>query len=480
MEDKRRVMEIFSFYDRSGLERRLAAMAEKGWLLEKIGSTLWTYRRTEPRKPTFCVCWFPKASAFDPEPSEEQQTFYDFCEHTGWTLAASYGQMQVFYNDRPDPVPIETDPVMEVDAIHRAAKRTTLPSHLVLLALALLNGGLFISRLLGDPVGLLASATNLFTGVDWVVLIVLEAVECGSYFLWHRRAVKAAEQGEFLEAKNHRTFQIVCLAVVGIGLLYYLASILTSGNPMMMVIALLMFGVYLPGVFLLTRGMMAFLKKRKVSTGVNRTVTLLSAFVGAFLLVGGITWGVLFGSTRGWFAGSEETYEYHGNIFTAPQDKLPLTVEDLLDVDYDGYIREQTNQQSLLLAQYEARQRPRFDAADFREMPTLEYTVTLVKAPFLYDMCRDHLLLDRAERWNRDMPEIAWYSYEPADPAPWGAEAAYCWTSRGYGPRNTYLLCYPDRFVEIDFSYGWQVTPEQMTLVAERLGNIDDGYSLQK
>ena len=36
MRDKRRVMEIFSFYDRSGLERRLAAMAEKGWLLEKI------------------------------------------------------------------------------------------------------------------------------------------------------------------------------------------------------------------------------------------------------------------------------------------------------------------------------------------------------------------------------------------------------------------------------------------------------------
>ena len=85
MKDKRRVMEIFSFYDRSGLERRLAAMAEKGWLLEKIGSILWTYRRTEPRKLTFCVCWFPKASAFDPEPSEEQQTFYDFCEHTGWT-----------------------------------------------------------------------------------------------------------------------------------------------------------------------------------------------------------------------------------------------------------------------------------------------------------------------------------------------------------------------------------------------------------
>lgn len=158
----------------------------------------------------------------------------------------------------------------------------------------------------------------------------------------------------------------------------------------------------------------------------------------AFLLVGGITGGVLFGSTHGWFAGSDETYEYHGNIFTAPQDELPLTVEDLVDVNYDGYMREQTNHQSLLLAQYEACQRPRFDAADFREMPTLEYTVTVVKAPFLYDMCRDHLLLDRAERWNQDMPESAWYSYEPTDPAPWGAEAAYCWTSREYGQRNTF------------------------------------------
>jgi len=184
--------------------------------------------------------------------------------------------------------------------------------------------------------------------------------------------------------------------------------------------------------------------------------------VGAFLLVGGITWGVLFGSTRGWFAGSEETYEYHGNIFTAPQDKLPLTVEDLLDVDYDGYIREQTNQQSLLLAQYEARQRPRFDAADFREMPTLEYTVTLVKAPFLYDMCRDHLLLDRAERWNRDMPEIAWYSYEPADPAPWGAAEAY--QEAGY---DSYLLLYPERIVTFRLYGG--ASPEQLDMIAQAL-----------
>lgn len=467
MKDKKHVMEFFSFYDCSGLERRLTAMAEKGWLLEKVGSTLWTYRRTESRKLTFCVCWFPKASAFDPEPSEDQQTFYDFCEHTGWTLAASYGQMQVFYNDRPDPVPIETDPVMEVDAIHRAARRTTLPFHLILLVLALLYSGLFVSRLLNDPIGVLSSATNLFTGVDWIILTMLEVVECGSYFLWHHRAVKAAEQGMFLEAKSHRTFQIICLTVVGIGLFYYFASILISGNRMMMVIALLMFGVYLPG-YLLTRGMMAFLKKKKVSAGVNRTVTFLSAFVVAFLVVGGSTGSVLFGSSHGWFAGEDETYEYHGTIFTAPQDELPLTVEDLMDVNFDGYIREQSNHQSILLAQYESRQRARFDAADFREMPTLEYTVTLVKVPALYDICKNALLADWEDDWRPDGHKD--YTM-PIDPTSWNAKDAYQLANQEYGPENTFLLCYEDKLVEIDFSYGWDVTPEQMVLVAEKLGN---------
>lgn len=207
MKDKKRILEAFSFYDRSGLEKRLTQMAEKGWLLENIGSFFWTYRRIEPKKLTFCVCWYPKASAFDPRPSEEQQTFYDFCEHTGWVLAGSFGQMQVFYNEAVDPIPIETDPLMEVDAIHRAAKRTTLPSLLALLALALLSGGMFISRLRNDPVAVLSSTASIFTGVFWAALILQIAVECGSYFLWHYKAVKAAEQGEFLEVKSHRRCQ---------------------------------------------------------------------------------------------------------------------------------------------------------------------------------------------------------------------------------------------------------------------------------
>lgn len=470
MKEKKRTLEIFSYYDCSRLEKHLTKMAEKGWLLESISSFLWTYRRIEPEKLTFCVCWYPKASAFDPEPSEEQQTFYDFCQHTGWVLAGAFGQMQVFYNEAPDPILIETDPVMEVDAIHRSAKRTFLPSQLVLLVLSLLNGWLFAARLLNDPVGVLASAANLFTGLCWLFIFLLEAVECGGYFLWHHRAVRAAEQGEFLEAKGHRTFQLICLAAVGLGMVYYLVSILTSEDPMMIAIALLMFGVYLPGVYLLTYGIKTFLKKKKASARVNRTVTILSAFAAAFVLFGGITWGVLFGSSRGWFAGEDETYEYHGNIFADPQDDLPLTVEELLGVNFDGYTRERTSHQSLLVAQYEAHQSPRFDTDDYSEMPRLEYTITLVKASALYDLCKKGLLAGWEDDWR---PEGQKDCTIPVDPAPWGAEDAYQLANQEYGPENTFLLCYKDRLVEIDFGYGWEVTPKQMSLVSEKLGNVN-------
>lgn len=471
MKETKRRLETFSFYDRTGLEEHLARMAAEGWLLDKIGQFLWHYRRIEPKKLTFSVTYFPKASAFDPEPSEEQETFYDFCRHTGWVLAASSAQLQVFYNEGPDPVPIETDPVLEVESIHRTMKRSFLPSQLMLLAVAVLDVGLLVWRLIDDPIGLLASPASVLTAMCWVLVFVLAGVELGGYFWWHRKAVKAAEQGEFLDSRSHRKLQIGALVLMGLGVVYYMLSVALSGSRMVMAVAVLMFCVYMPGLFLLVRGVMGWLKRKKVSARVNRVVTIVSGLVAAYLFVGAITFGVLFGSTHGWFAEQdEETYEYHGNTFTAAQDQLPLTVEDLLDVEYEGYSREHRGSESLFLAQYQGYQRARFDAERYKEMPRLEYTVTVVKAPFLYGLCREHLLLDRAERWNRDMPESAWYFYEPTDPAPWGAEAAYRWTSREYGPRNTFLLCWPDRFVEITFDQEWEVTPAQMAVVGENLG----------
>lgn len=459
-ETKRRV-ETFSFYDRTGTERHLEEMAEKGWLLERIGQFFWTYRRIEPKKLAFSVCYFPKASQFDPEPSEEQQTFYDFCEHSGWVLAASNAQLQVFYNERENPVPIETDPVLEVESIHRTMKKSLIPSQLGLLAAAFLNAGLTVWRLSGDPIGVLSSPAGLFTSLCWVLIVALVGVELGSYFRWHRKAVLAAERGEFLETGSHRKLQIGALVLIAAGTVWFILSVALSGSRVMTVMTVVLFFVYVPMLFLLIWGLRKWLKHRKAPAKINMIITLVAALVTAYAFVGVMTFGVIFGAGRGWWR------EDPG------QDRPPLTVEDLLDPGYDGYDLYCAREETLLLGRIYVQQDPpislaKEDLARYQALPSIKYTWVQVRAPFLYGLCLDSLRYDDDDREDGQVPEGHKRYYEPDDPAPWGADRAFRWVIQDIGPRDIYLLCYPDRILEVGFS--WAPTPEQMAVVGEKLG----------
>ncbi len=461
MRETKRRMETFSFYDRTGTERHLERMAEKGWLLDRIGQFFWTYRRIEPRKLSFSVCYFPKASQFDPEPSEEQQTFYDFCEHSGWVLAASNAQLQVFCNERENPVPIETDPVLEVESIHRTMKKSLIPSQLGLLAVAVLNAGLTVWRLSGDPIGVLSSPAGLFPSLCWVLLLVLIGVELGSYFRWHRRAVLAAERGEFLETGSHRKLQIGALVLIAAGTVWFILSVALSGSRVMTVMTVILFFVYVPMLFLLIWGLRKWLKHRKAPAKINMIITLVAALVTAYAFVGVMTFGLIFGAGRGWWR------EDGG------RNRPPLTVEDLLDPGYDGYDLRCTREGTPLLGRIYVQQDPpislaKEDLARYQALPSIKYTWVQVRAPFLYELCLDSLRYDDDDREDGQVPEGHKRYYEPDDPAPWSADRAFRWVIQDIGPRDIYLLCYPDRILEVGFS--WAPTPEQMAVVAETLG----------
>ena len=120
MRKTKRRMETLSFYDRTGVERHLEQMAEKGWMIDRISNLGWVYRRIEPQKLQFSVTYYPKASDFDPGPSEDQQVYHAFSAHAGWKYVCSWVQMQIFCTNQPDPVPIETDPELELQTIHAA------------------------------------------------------------------------------------------------------------------------------------------------------------------------------------------------------------------------------------------------------------------------------------------------------------------------------------------------------------------------
>ena len=316
--------------------------------------------------------------------------------------------------------------------------------------------------MLGDPIGQLASPTKLFTGFCFLVLFLLCMTELACYFLWHGKAKKLAEQGCFLKPVSTAKFQKVILLAVLAGAIYWAVSFIVCGDRLRRWVGMIMC-FYMPALIFLVNAVKNFLKRKKVSRGVNRMVTLLVDFVLAFAMIGLITFGTLKLSSMGFFAeASENTYEHGGMTWVIHDDELPLTLEDLTGSEYEGYIKERRGEESLLLGEFVLRQHPRLDAESYTELSHLEYTMVFVKVSALYDICKERLIYE-GER----LHSLEESSYEKQDASPWGAEEVYRRYDSKYGWQNDYLLCYEDRIVEIRFD--WEPSAEQMRIAGERL-----------
>lgn len=461
---KRRFVQ-FTFYDRTGIQDYLEKQAQKGWLLEKITPLGWVFRSMEPKLLHFSVTYFPQASAFDPEPSENQKRFQDFCAHTGWELAAANAQMQIFYNENENPIPIETDAAIEVETIHKAVKKSFLPAQLLLLATGILQGSLFVWRLLSDPIRVLASNVNLFTGLCWALVLLLTLVEITSYFLWHKKAKKTAKlDGSFVKTKSHRRFQLAVLYFMFATLGLMFASFSSSG----MALAFLATTTVIIAIFALVLSISALMKRLKASAKVNFTITMILTFVFSFGVAGIVMILIINGIIELVPERTPtETYEYNGWTFEVYNDELPLTVEDIMDIEYHEYSCRWTAEETLFLAQLNAVQRPRMDALD---MPKLEYTITKIKTPFFYDWCLQSLLSSHSSWISEDIyGQIIYDTFEPTDATPWGANAAYR-LCRGDNLMNVYLVCFDDRIIEI--KPDWELTTEQMSIIGQKLSGI--------
>lgn len=432
MRETKRQMSLYSFYDHTGIEKHLARMAERGWLLCGIGQLFWHYRRIEPKKITFSVCYFPQATIYDPRPSEGQEEFYDLCAHAGWTLAGESGQLQVFYHEGEDPTPIDTDPALEVEAIHQSAKKTVLPANFLLLGVAVLNLGLFLWRFWDNPVLTLASGGTLLALVAYTLILVNCTVELCSYFRWRGRARRAAERGEFLPTRSNVWLQRLLLAILLPAGAWCLAGMLRDGLGGLAAVSML--GVI--GIIAAVLGVRKLLKGAGVSAKANLRGTLAVCVVLSILFAAAIPWLVVRG--------------LNGRPNPRPEE-LPLSVADLVEMDPDHYSRWQFRISSPLLALLQVSDYPRI----YGEMThSLRYDVTVVKAPALYGLCRDHYLRGDSR-------------YAPTDPAPWGAQEAYRYVLDGQ-TLEYYVLCYPHRVVEI--TLDWTPTAEQMAVIGEKLG----------
>lgn len=466
-ERKRQYMGIYAnaYYDRTGISRHLEKMAARGWMLDHIGSGAWHYRREEPKKLRFSVVYFPAASQFDPEPTEELATFRDYCAAAGWQLAADTAQMQIFYNEQEDPVPIETDPAVELKNLRRSLRRSFLPAYGFLLLEALLLCGTQFRQFRNAPLDVLTSDLSLMNLFDWLPLLLLSSAELLLYALWLRRAKPAAETGMPLpELHTPRWLKRLTWGIVVLQLFVLLCSSLRVSKQMLLLLLAIL--AYMGVMLLLVHTASSAMRHLRFRAWVNRLVSvgmILALTVGMF--AGMIAW--IFHSD-GRLDGSQpaEAYEYMGWTWQIYHDDIPLRLEDLIETDYDRWSTEARREGSVLLSRTEYSQQARVEDKD---EPELTYTVIRVKIPALYDFV-EQALRRQAERFNDpDLPEF-WSTYQSVDPTSWGIPRVYQ-RFRDHSPTNRYLLCFEDRFAEVTFDHAWTVTEAQMSITAEALKN---------
>lgn len=472
MKQTKKVFAYFVPFDTTGIQAFLEKQARKGWMLEKTGGAIWTFRRIEPKSVHFSVVFFPNASAFDPAPSEAQQSFFDFCEHTGWKLASSDGKRQIFYNEAADPTPIETDAALEVDTIHRAAKKDYLPSCLAFLAMLLIEFVAEFRYMCTNPIGILSSNVSLLVGIDTIVTAVLLGIEIGSYFLWYHRARAAAERGVFQAPPSSlaRRLTLIFLTYTILSMVVWQTSSGKGSSGTTLVALAMLAGIGLIAALLL--GVSNWMKRKQFSAKRNRTVTVILSVVCGWLCIVGTVIGVVsLGSSAEAAEKPVETYEYQGKRFEIYRDELPLTVEELMDSDYDGYsYLAEDVQESILLKYEEAAQKSRVDALT---EPQLFYSVTTVKTPLVYGLCKEAALDDVSTLSGFPRPNDEGElldQFVPTDPGPWKAREAYQRVFDGE-KKTWFVLCYDSRIVRIIFEGdAWSLTDAQMALVGEKLG----------
>lgn len=442
MRDHKRDFIPFSFYDRTGMAAHLEKRAAEGWLLDRVTPFGWHYRRIEPARLHFTVTYDHRLSEFAPGPTEEEQTYQDFCAHGGWHFAAASGKMYFFYSAEEHPLPIETDPALELKQMARATRIMAVLLW-VWFVLGLWMSGAFCWSLVNRPIDLLANSLNFVTGVWWLGLFAYSAADLWTYYRWRHRARKAAALGEFVPTRGHHKLLLGVAALVVLGLLYWLLTERRTGMQALMaaqvgIIAVLMLAV---------QGTKNFLKRRGAPTEINRVVTL-----GVDVLLALALWGVLTGIL---------VSGVRSGAFTAESKvEPPLRVEDLTGAEGE-YTVATSLDETVFLSKLEVNQFARRQEGEI--MPGLAYTLVEVKCPPLYGLCLDEMLKEYDE-WNIDA-EFR-YVYTLADPAPWGAEAAYQLTLGGE-TRDNYLLCWPDRLVSLELDFT--PTAEQMALAGERL-----------
>lgn len=449
----------FQYNHYADLQQKLEKFASEGLFLEKIGAYRWTFRKGEPKNVHYTVTFFAKASVFSPKPSDEQETYYDYAEATGWNFVSEYGQMQIFMSEDENPVPFDTDESEKLKNIKRCMNRTMLPTYVGVMLIFIMSLVSQCKYYAVNPINYLSSATNLYSVLMYIIVIALYSTQLMSYFVWCRKSAKSIALGGTCIERNNRLYYTVKRGFTYLCLLMILAMIFAMTSQIGMKFALISVA-QVPIVIVAFQVVLRGMKKMTDSTMLVRVVCIAVTLAVSFGYIGGLSYFIvkydfLHETSRAYRTVTVQLSENYDMDYEIFSDEIPLVVADLYpDAEHPDYSYEKEIDSTLFMKStsysqslYPMRDKP----------PEISYDIIECKYDWVFDTAMEYLL--RTYDW-------ADFSWHKIDSAPFNADLAY---ARYYDGEQTggYYLCYGDTIVSLYLDE--KLTDEDREIVLNKL-----------
>lgn len=461
MKDKTKRIMNFRFDRYEDTEIKLEKLATKGLFLEECGSFLWTFRKRTPQKLKYTVTYFSEGSVFNPDITDNQQTYFDYAKAAGWNFVTQFNQMQIFCSEADNPIPFETDEKEKFNNIKRCMKKSFLPSMIVMILVFVLNLIVQFNSFQLNSIDYLSDSSRLLSSFMIAAAIIHQVYSLMTYVLWLKRSEKSIALGGECVKNSNIVYKIVDIIFMvflfgSLGyLLFYFAS-KTSWFGLVLVIA------QMPILMIIFWSSIKYLKKKKASATKNKVISVVVLIIVSFAYLALLMAFILrFGfsmvddsnyRTVDWQLSETESHEYR--LYS---DEIPLTSEDLygpIDYNYYSYERERDNTIFLSKSVYRQDSLPTKDAP-----PRIEYEMLEPQFDFVYRLAKEQLL--EIPEWRDNT------TYEPIDNKIFETVEAY---QRYYEdtPTGEYTLFFEDKIIILNMEEP--LTTKQTSIIIEKLG----------
>ncbi len=266
--------EAFEYYDRTGMQEFLEQKASEGWkLVRKVFAAEWEFERTEPQKLHYAITYMPQFSNEDEFlASDNKKEYLELCSVSGWQFVCAYKNMVIFSNEEADPLPIDTDPEVELDLIHKTVLKRSLPD----LILVLVTYAVTIVDLFFDT----PSKTFAFTVAGLIVFSVYTVLDFYKYLRWRNKALAAAATGKFSRTDiSNKFISGLLVAVALLVFVIFIAELIVTKDWEMLE------SVSIFAVALACERFFNKLKKKAESKRERRKITFISILVYIVMIV---------------------------------------------------------------------------------------------------------------------------------------------------------------------------------------------------